>query len=85
MGKILCILKQWLITERAKAQWKKYKAMVDDAKSKTGTSNVGLSRSPKETAPILGNLPSSDFAQINPFHFRTDNVYSGNISSSKCV
>ncbi|XP_041001472.1 putative threonine aspartase isoform X1 [Juglans microcarpa x Juglans regia] len=45
---------EWLITERAKAQWKKYKAMVDEAKSKAETSNIGLSCSPEETAaPIL--------------------------------
>ncbi|KAG7990358.1 hypothetical protein I3843_02G022400 [Carya illinoinensis] len=45
---------EWLITERAKAQWTKYKAMVDEAKSKTETSNIGLSCSPEETAaPIL--------------------------------
>ncbi|KAF5451563.1 hypothetical protein F2P56_026661 [Juglans regia] len=45
---------EWLITERAKAQWIKYKAMVDEAKSKTETSNIGLSCSPEETAaPIL--------------------------------
>ncbi|XP_018849143.1 putative threonine aspartase isoform X2 [Juglans regia] len=48
---------EWLITERAKAQWIKYKAMVDEAKSKTETSNIGLSCSPEETAaPILAQL-----------------------------
>ncbi|XP_020413445.1 putative threonine aspartase isoform X2 [Prunus persica] len=34
---------EWLVTERAKAQWKKYKAMVDDAKGKTENSAFGLS------------------------------------------
>lgn len=60
--------------------------MVDEAKSKTETSNIGLSCSPEETAaPILGIISSSDFAQINPFHFRTDNVSSGNITFKKCL
>ncbi|KAM2200705.1 hypothetical protein ACFX1R_000623 [Malus domestica] len=27
---------EWLVTERSKAQWRKYKAMVDDAKANTG-------------------------------------------------
>ncbi|ONI22986.1 hypothetical protein PRUPE_2G162500 [Prunus persica] len=41
---------EWLVTERAKAQWKKYKAMVDDAKGKTENSAFGLSCCPQETA-----------------------------------
>lgn len=41
---------EWLVTERAKAQWKKYKAMVDDAKGKTEKSAFGLSCCPQETA-----------------------------------
>ncbi|PQQ14662.1 putative threonine aspartase isoform X1 [Prunus yedoensis var. nudiflora] len=41
---------EWLVTERAKAQWKKYKAMVDDAKGKTEKSAFGLSCCPRETA-----------------------------------
>ncbi|XP_034206404.1 LOW QUALITY PROTEIN: putative threonine aspartase [Prunus dulcis] len=41
---------EWLVTERAKAQWKKYKAMVDDAKGKTENSAFGHSCCPQETA-----------------------------------
>ncbi|XP_028961548.2 putative threonine aspartase isoform X2 [Malus domestica] len=41
---------EWLVTERAKAQWRKYKAMVDDAKAKTENSDSRLSCSPQETA-----------------------------------
>jgi hypothetical protein len=55
MGKlILCILKQWLVTERAKVLWKKYKAMVDDAKAKTEISAIGISCSPQEATAVLG-------------------------------
>ncbi|XP_068329483.1 putative threonine aspartase isoform X2 [Pyrus communis] len=41
---------EWLVTERAKAQWRKYKAMVDDARAKTENSDSRLSCSPQETA-----------------------------------
>ncbi|KAM1125497.1 hypothetical protein FF1_040781 [Malus domestica] len=41
---------EWLVTERAKSQWRKYKAMVDDAKAKTENSDSRLSCSPQETA-----------------------------------
>nr|POE98623.1 putative threonine aspartase [Quercus suber] len=47
---------EWLITERAKALWKKYKAMVDDAKTKTDISAMELSSSPQEIVAILGNM-----------------------------
>ncbi|XP_024167370.1 putative threonine aspartase isoform X1 [Rosa chinensis] len=43
---------EWLVTERAKTHWKKYKAMVDDAKAKTETSAGGLPCSPQEAAGI---------------------------------
>lgn len=43
---------EWLVTERAKEHWKKYKAMVDDAKAKTENSAVELPCSPQETAGI---------------------------------
>lgn len=51
---ILCNSTQWLVTERAKEHWKKYKAMVDDAKAKTEISAVELPCSPQETAGIAG-------------------------------
>ncbi|KAK4578332.1 hypothetical protein RGQ29_028445 [Quercus rubra] len=44
---------EWLITERAKALWKKYKAMVDDAETKTDISAMELSSSPQEIVAIL--------------------------------
>ncbi|KAE7999541.1 hypothetical protein FH972_003958 [Carpinus fangiana] len=43
---------KWLVTERAKAQWKKYKVMVDDAKAKTEIPAVGISCSLQDTAAI---------------------------------
>ncbi|KAL6128760.1 hypothetical protein ACLB2K_072115 [Fragaria x ananassa] len=43
---------EWLVTERAKAHWKKYKAMVDDANKKTETSSVGLSCSAQDGSRI---------------------------------
>lgn len=64
-------MKQWLITERAKALWKKYKAMVDDAETKTDISAMELSSSPQEIVAILGISSSFDFAYINPFHFKS--------------
>ncbi|XP_065631954.1 putative threonine aspartase isoform X1 [Quercus suber] len=48
---------EWLITERAKALWKKYKAMVDDAKTKTDISAMELSSSPQEIVAILEAQP----------------------------
>ncbi|KAL4621862.1 hypothetical protein ACB092_06G259100 [Castanea dentata] len=48
---------EWLITERAKALWKKYKAMVDDAKNKTDISAMELSSSPQEIVAILEAQP----------------------------
>lgn len=68
MGRmILSTLKQWLVTERAKSQWKNYKAMVDDAKAKI-ESSAGLSFSPQETAPVSGISSSLDSGQIIPFY-----------------
>ncbi|KAK9274067.1 hypothetical protein L1049_018881 [Liquidambar formosana] len=39
---------EWLVTERAKAHWQKYKAMLADAKANAQTSAVELSCSPLE-------------------------------------
>ncbi|KAF8380282.1 hypothetical protein HHK36_027764 [Tetracentron sinense] len=43
---------EWLVTERAKAQWLKYKAMLDDAKAKGKSSAAELSSSPRETVML---------------------------------
>ncbi|XP_043718391.1 putative threonine aspartase isoform X5 [Telopea speciosissima] len=43
---------QWLVTERAKAQWLKYKAMLDDAKARRKFSASELPSSPQETAAL---------------------------------
>lgn len=44
---------EWLVTERAKAQWKKYKAMVSDAKAKMENSSIEHQCSPQGTAAKL--------------------------------
>ncbi|KAK9144951.1 hypothetical protein Sjap_004854 [Stephania japonica] len=38
---------EWLVTERAKAQWLKYKAMLDDSKARCESSTMELSSSPQ--------------------------------------
>ncbi|KAK9121326.1 hypothetical protein Syun_018943 [Stephania yunnanensis] len=43
---LFCLLdNKWLVTERAKAQWLKYRAMLDDAKAKSESSTMELSSS----------------------------------------
>lgn len=53
----LHVLKQWLVTKRAKTQWKKYKAMLHDAKAASDVSVVRPPCSPQETTSISG-IPS---------------------------
>ncbi|KAJ4961846.1 hypothetical protein NE237_021756 [Protea cynaroides] len=43
---------QWLVTERAKAQWLKYKAMLDDAKVRCKSSASELPSSPPESVAL---------------------------------
>ncbi|KAL0547852.1 hypothetical protein IC582_012281 [Cucumis melo] len=43
---------EWLVTERAKVQWKRYKSMVERAKKEKGTSNVAHSCCPQDNARI---------------------------------
>lgn len=51
------IWKQWLVTEKARLQWQKYKAMLDDAIAKKKISSVEPFCSPQETA-VLSGIPS---------------------------
>lgn len=44
---------EWLVTARAKAQWKKYKAMISDAKAKTENSSIEHQCCPQGTAGKL--------------------------------
>ncbi|KAM7472174.1 hypothetical protein LguiA_010357 [Lonicera macranthoides] len=44
--------RQWLVTGRAKAQWKNYKAMLDDARTAIDVSALQHSCTPKETTTI---------------------------------
>ncbi|XP_042500322.1 putative threonine aspartase isoform X1 [Macadamia integrifolia] len=43
---------QWLVTNRAKAQWLKYKAMLDDAKARYKSSASEHPLSPQETSAL---------------------------------
>ncbi|XP_057497934.1 putative threonine aspartase isoform X1 [Actinidia eriantha] len=45
---------KWLVTERAKRQWEKYKAMLSEAKAMTACSHIELSSGPQENAAISG-------------------------------
>lgn len=47
------IIKQWLVTERAKAQWLKYREMLEEAKSMTNAP-VNLTSSNHDTAVLSG-------------------------------
>lgn len=53
---MLYVSKQWLVTERAKAQWKRFRAMIDEAKAKAENCSVELSCTPDATAGKLGML-----------------------------
>ncbi|RVW27915.1 putative threonine aspartase [Vitis vinifera] len=46
---------EWLVTEKARLQWQKYKAMLDDAMAKKKISSVEPFCSPQETA-VLSEL-----------------------------
>lgn len=45
------LVKKWLVTERAKARWLKYKTMVNDAE-RGGSSNMELGSSPRTDAML---------------------------------
>ncbi|XP_062090288.1 putative threonine aspartase isoform X1 [Humulus lupulus] len=57
---------EWLVTERAKAQWKKYKAMMIDAKSRTDKSPFdpcspqNLEKEAKPCCPSERDVPEAD-------------------------
>lgn len=53
----LHLVQQWLVTEKAKIQWKKYKAMLHDAKAASDVFRPPCS--PQEATSISGT--SSDF------------------------
>ncbi|KAJ0052115.1 hypothetical protein Pint_00388 [Pistacia integerrima] len=57
---------QWLVTERAKAQWKKYKSLLVDAKFKTENSAGGLSCGAREAVNTSGDIYASciSFAEV---------------------
>lgn len=48
------VWEQWLVTEKARLQWKKYRAMLDDAIAKKKVSSLELLCSLQETAVLSG-------------------------------
>ncbi|KAF5930665.1 hypothetical protein HYC85_031538 [Camellia sinensis] len=53
---LLCIVwKQWLVTEKAKRQWEKYKSMLDDAKAMKEKIDEELSSGTQENAAVSDN------------------------------
>lgn len=50
---------EWLVTKRAKTQWKNYKAMLDDAKAASDVSVVRPPCSPQEATSISTNSKSA--------------------------
>ncbi|XP_028094744.1 putative threonine aspartase [Camellia sinensis] len=48
---------EWLVTERAKRQWEKYKSMLDDAKAMKAEIDGELSSSTQENAVVSEVLP----------------------------
>lgn len=80
---ILCYPTQWLVTKRAKEHWKKYKAMVDEAKAKTEISAVELPCSPQEVAGIAGTSSLFNVKKISSFLFKADITF--NSSSLKYI
>ncbi|KAF3441313.1 hypothetical protein FNV43_RR15226 [Rhamnella rubrinervis] len=50
---------EWLVTERAKAQWKRFRAMIDEAKAKTENCSFEFSCTPDATAGKLEAQPCS--------------------------
>ncbi|GMP89986.1 hypothetical protein CsSME_00041324 [Camellia sinensis var. sinensis] len=52
---LLCIVwKQWLVIEKAKRQWEKYKSMLDDAKAMKEKIDEELSSGTQENAAVSG-------------------------------
>ncbi|XP_052192855.1 putative threonine aspartase isoform X2 [Diospyros lotus] len=46
---------EWLVTERAKRQWERYKAMLDDARASTAEIDIQFSSSLQKNAAVLEN------------------------------
>ncbi|CAL5424733.1 unnamed protein product [Camellia sinensis] len=58
---LLCIVwKQWLVIEKAKRQWEKYKSMLDDAKAMKEKIDEELSSGTQENAAVSASEDSDD-------------------------
>lgn len=45
---------QWLVTKRARNQWERYKAMLDDAKNMTSNAGAGITLEPQGSVAMSG-------------------------------
>lgn len=52
---LFVIWRQWLVTEKARTQWRRYKAMLDDAKAVNEAPDIKMFNA-KETNAISGKL-----------------------------
>lgn len=60
---------EWLVTERAKVQWQRYRKMLDDAMAKTEISASELPSSPQKTSEVSErdvNRSKGDESQSSP-------------------
>ncbi|KAL2460713.1 putative threonine aspartase [Abeliophyllum distichum] len=54
---------EWLVTKRARTQWERYKAMLDDAK-RTNDARVGITPDPQESVAMSESQPQ--LSKLNP-------------------
>ncbi|KAL6981912.1 hypothetical protein U1Q18_023530 [Sarracenia purpurea var. burkii] len=64
---------KWLVTERAKRQWEKFKAMLDDAKA--GTGEIGIKRSSgHQMIAAISEAQPCDHSKANGDHGLSSNL-----------
>ncbi|CAL5331141.1 unnamed protein product [Camellia sinensis] len=71
----------WLVTKRAKAQWEKYKSMLDDAKAMKAEIDVELSSSTQEDA-AASEVLLCDHSNTNGDH---DQLCMLNVPEDDCI
>ncbi|CAA3020942.1 threonine aspartase isoform X1 [Olea europaea subsp. europaea] len=55
---------EWLVTKRAKTQWERYKAMLDDAKVMTCNARAGITHDPQES--VATSVSQPQLSKLNP-------------------
>ncbi|CAA3001348.1 threonine aspartase isoform X1 [Olea europaea subsp. europaea] len=55
---------EWLVTKRARNQWERYKAMLDDAKNMTSNAGAGITIEPQGSVAMTGSQPQ--LSKLNP-------------------